>query len=562
MAGEWDIVGDRAAGGWDIVEDRPVRSVGEKLNRAVSQIPQGFNESLAGTVGAIPDMVGAGMRAIGLPSSSPGYYTDLARRGINAVTSLGGLLQEPPKAETTTEKTLYGAGKGLGDAASVLIPATAVAQGARAGTTAAEVARLLAAQPATQLAAGAVGGGVGEATDSPALGLAASIATPVAVNMASRLALPIRPNMDPERQRLVSNALAEGLPLTAAERTGSKPLKMMESAFDIMPGTSGVQAALQKEQQAAWNQAVMSRTGMPATDAAPGTLQTLKADFSTRYNDLAGRNTLSATPDFKASLAALETEAKAYAPENIKNSVLGRIADVKSKITDDAISGRAYREVDSSLAKAARETTDGDLKGYIAKLRSVLQGGMDASISAEDADAWRQLRREYANYAVIRDAMAGAGEAAATGNIPPLALQGALKNSVGRAGYAEGAGDLNDLARTGQAMLRKPPDSGTAGRQMMINLLTGGAGGVGGGLVAGGDLGTAAAMAGATLAIPRAVQSVYNSPWMQRYLMQGIPGLGALADQAPQLNQPLVAALLGQHWRDAPLAEQTLRLAR
>lgn len=526
------------------------RTTGETVTRAISQPAQGFNESLATTLGAIPDLVGSGMRAIGLPSSSPGFYTDMARKGIHAVTSLGGTLPDPPKAETGVEKALFAGGRGVGDAASVLIPATAIAQGARVGSMTQGIAQALASQPVAQLVAGATGGAVGEATDSPTAGLAASVAAPLLMSAATRAVRPIRPDLDPERQRLIASALREDVPLTAAQRTGSTPLRYLESALDTLPMTSGAQAALQREQQAAINQAIMARTGQIATDATPETLNATRARIGGVFDDVSNRNTLNMTDDVRTGLQNLQKEMRTLYTNDQAHPVVARIQQILQHEGGDALPGAYYRRMDSELGRQIRNTNDGVTRDGLTRLRQTLREAMDASISPADADAWGTARRQYANYAVVRDAMAGAGEAASTGNIPGLGLQGALKRSVGRGAYAEGSGDLNDMARIAQSLLRKPPDSGTPGRMMMINLLQGGAGGVGAGALAADPTGAALGI-GAALTLPKLLQTAYHSPAMQDYLINGIPKLAGVANHAPQLNREIAAALLAARVKDS-----------
>jgi hypothetical protein len=168
---------------------------------------------------------------------------------------------------------------------------------------------------------------------------------------------------------------------------------------------------------------------------------------------------------------------------------------------------------------------------------------MDNSISPEDAAAWDQLRRDYANLMVISRAAGGAGEAAATGRISPLALRGAVNQSTG-GGYAFGRGDLNELARIGQSVLRPPPDSGTAGNQAANDLLTGriallsGLGGAGGAVAAGPVGGVAGAML--PLALPRMVQALMNSEAGQAYLRN------QAIQNGPRVTPALISALTGQ----------------
>jgi hypothetical protein len=187
-----------------------------------------------------------------------------------------------------------------------------------------------------------------------------------------------------------------------------------------------------------------------------------------------------------------------------------------------------------------RSTTNGDLRAALGDIRDTLRTAMDNSISPEDAAAWSQLRRDYANLMVVSRAASGAGEAAATGRISPLALRGAVNQSTG-GGYAFGRGDLNELSRIGQSVLRPPPDSGTAGNNMANALLTGNLAGVGaiGGTMAAGPIGGVAGAVG-SMFMPRIVQALMNSDAGQAYLRN------QAIQNGPRISPALIAALTGQ----------------
>jgi hypothetical protein len=174
---------------------------------------------------------------------------------------------------------------------------------------------------------------------------------------------------------------------------------------------------------------------------------------------------------------------------------------------------------DTALGNAIRNTNNTDTRAALIELRKVIRGAMDESISPEDAQAWQTARRQYANLKVIQDTVSGAGEKAALGHIPPLAVRGALNKSLSEGGYALGMGDTNQLARIGQSLLRPPPDPGTAQRGAMMRVLQGGAPAAtaGAGYAIGGPIG-AVIGAGVPFVLPRAVQSFYYSPAGQAYL--------------------------------------------
>lgn len=557
MAGAWNVVETAPAGGgtWDVVEHKPARTPEERLSRAVVQPARGFNESLATTLGAIPDLIGAGMRGIGIPNSpEPQQYTNLARRGINAVATAGGMFPDAPVAETGTEKFLYGAGKGVGDAASIMMPATAVAQ---AGGRRAQIAQMLAAQPSTQVAAGAMGGGVGEATGNPYLGMAASLATPVAMSAAGRLLQPVRPNLTPEMQRLIAIAGQEGIPLTPAQQTGSKPLRYMEGAFDTLPFTAGPAETQRQVQRTAFNRASLLRSGTNADVATPEVINAARARIGGVIREVADRNVMEITPPVRAELNGLAAEMQRLYPNEVARPVVARIEEVLGKEVAGAVPGQLYRRLDSELGKQIRNTSDGIARDGLTRVRDTLRGAMDASITPADQAAWQEARRQYANLMVTAKAASGAGADTAVGNVSPLALRQAIDQSTGQ-GFRYGRGDQNDLARIGQAFLRPPPDSGTAGRLYWQGLLTGSIpGGAGGGaMMAGADPMTAVLTAAGALAAPRMAQAAYNSPAVRDYLINGVPGTAGIVRQAPQLNRGLAAALLNERLKGELVASR------
>jgi hypothetical protein len=121
-----------------------------------------------------------------------------------------------------------------------------------------------------------------------------------------------------------------------------------------------------------------------------------------------------------------------------------------------------------------------------------------------------------------------------------LALRGAVNQSTG-GGYAFGRGDLNELARIGQSVLRPPPDTGTAGNNMANALLTGqlaAAGGIGG-TMAGGPIGGVAGAA-SSMFLPRIVQALMNSEAGQAYLRN------QAIQNGPRVTPALISALTGQ----------------
>lgn len=369
-----------------------------------------------------------------------------------------------------------------------------------------------------------VGGAVGGAVGAAGAGI-------------GRMVAPVRPNLSPEAQRLVQQAQAEGIPLSAGQETGSRTLKNLEGQLAQLPGSSAIEANAREAQQRAFNAAVLRRAGVEADTATPDVLNAARQRIGGEIGDIAGRNTLNLTEETANRLRAVE-DGLQYLPAEAAAPVRARLGQLRGMVAEDGtLPGSAYRAMDSQLGRSMRGTTNGDLRASLGELRDTMRSAMDDSIGEADAGAWQQARRQYANLMTAAEATRGAGGAVAEGNISPLALRGALDKSTG-GGYVWGRGDLNDLARIGQSVLRQPPDSGTAGRSVMNSLLTGSLPITGGaaGFAAGGPIG-AAVGATAPFVVPPAVQAFINSPagrrWLTNQLAPGFqPGVNAAAATA------------------------------
>ncbi len=557
---KFDASGARQAGHSDAdilrhLTARPERGFGESAGRLAGQVGAGFNERLGQVVGALPDLYNRGLRAAGLPAMPEGAYTRGIQQGFDAT------LGAAPAPEGTAELAARGAGKGIVDVGTVMIPAARVAAATAPAIGAApsltnRMATVMAAQPALQTVAGTAAGAVGEATDSPVAALATALAVPAAAATGARLITPIQQQGNAEYRALVAAAEREGIPVTAGQATGSRFLKNLEGRLEQLPFTGAGQRAIREGSDEAFTRAAMRRTGTAASDATPDTLNAIKSKVGGQIGEIANRNTLNVTPDFENQLTQIEDNLR-FLVKDVADPVKARIEQLRGMMEappgsggaplasgqaapNPVVPGASYRMMDSALGRSMRETTNGDLRAALGELRKTLRAAMDNSISPEDAAAWRQANRDYANAKVIESAMNSAGEAAATGRLPPLALRGAVNRSTG-SGYSSGRGDLNELARIGQSVLRPPPDSGTAGNNMANALLTGqlaAAGGIGGTMAAG-PLGGVAGAA-SSMFLPRIVQALMNSDAGQAYLRN------QAIQNGPRITPALISALTGQ----------------
>ena len=370
----------------------------------------------------------------------------------------------------------------------------------------------------TVLGATAIGAGVGglqpTATGDSRIGNVAAGAAGGAIgtmgaNAVGRVIKPVQSSLTPEAANLASTAVNKyGIPLDAAQMTGSKPLRIIDSVMDNLPFTAGKQAAKRDAQQTAFNRAVSGTFGGVDDRLTPEAMTAARQRVGGQFNDLSNKNTLRIDDQMLSDLASFESSVKRYATNDIQSPLLNRLDDVLAKAKDGQIEGRAYRELDSAIGKQMRGTSNGDLRNYLGDLREALRGGMDRSISDADQAAWKQARGQYSNLMKVAPLVAKNP----AGDVSPNALLNAVNTGNPSKGFSTG-GDLGELARIGKTFFNPVPDSGTAQRafyqQVLENptkLISGGVGG-----------------------ISRPVQAIINSQAGQNYLRHG------LLDVTPQM---------------------------
>jgi hypothetical protein len=527
--------------------------------RVADKAAGGFLDSAAETVGAVPDAVAWGMRQIS-PSIAPPerFYSDAIKSGLKAA---GGAMSAPVNQAVNSaipqgvpplpeaEKIAYGAGRGAGDAASIFLPASAIARGAQSGSTLAGIARTMASQPVMQAVSGAVGGGVSAGTDNPLYGAAAALATPFVAGGLRRAISPVANQLNPEQARLARIAEQEGINLTAGQRTGSKPLQTTESVLENLPFTSGPQRAIRQGQQEAFNRAVLQRAGVNADRATPDVVDNAFRGLGQQFNDLSARNTVAVDNQLMTDLQDVATRYGRKLPSQQREIVNNYIDDILNG--GNTMPGQTYQITRSDLGKQAKATanSDGTLSDALRGLRNALDGAATRSISPDDAQAWDYARQHYGNLKTISRAVSSSGAGSASGDVSPGQLWNAAKASSTQDQFSRGMGDLNDLSRVGQTFLKSQVgDSGTAQRSTITSLLTGS--GIGtAGMASGGDPVTMAMGGGAALLLPRLAQALMNSGPGQAYLSNQL-----MQPRSAQDYAALVAALTGAQGKSALLS--------
>lgn len=354
-------------------------------------------------------------------------------------------------------------------------------------------------------------------------------------NLFGRAIRPVSGSLTSEAERLAQVAASEGIPLDAAARTGSKPLKTINAVFENLPFTAGPQAAQNEARQSAFNAAVLKRAGVNASEATPDILASQKKNIGSTFEAIAGRNALDFNKGLAYDISNIADTASRRLP-NAGKSITNTVQDILAEAPQGVMAGTKYQGWRSELGRLARGN-DSEAH-YFGEIKKALDKAFNSQISGGDAAAWNQASREYANLKTIMGAMGGPGNAAASGDIAATQLAAALRQSIGKEGNALGRGDLNDLARIGNLFVRdQVPNSGTAQRALYQALLTGGGTGIGAGAAAAtgqdplqGAMYGAAGM-GSTLVAPRLAQALIQSAPAQNYMVRqaGDPVARALA---------------------------------
>lgn len=437
-------------------------SWGDRVMDVGASFASGVGRGAAGLVGlpgTIGDALNSGLSwATGLPQlpSSP-FSSSGVQSGLSTVT--GGASEYEP--QTT-------AGEYAGTVGEFL-PGAAIG-----GANVANLLRFGALPGVASEAAGQLTEG---SNLEPYARVAAALAAPAAPALASRAISPFSGSIPPERMAAIRVLQGEGVPLTAGQKTGSTGLRFAESELG-----GGRAASLMDDQARAFTEAATSRAGMQGI-ATPDNMAANAQRLGQGFQDISSRTALNGDMQLVGDLGdAVSRHGRLLEPQ--QRQVVSDLADdILNRVATGSMPGETYQAIRSDLTRAAQSNRQNSLGSAYRDIRNALDDAMSRSIPPEDAAEWTRLRREYGNMKVLEKAAGGAGEAAAMGTISPARLRQAA--SVGRQGAASrNAGDFDELAKAGQAVMSPLPNSGTAGRIRAQNLGSGIL--AGGGALAGG----------------------------------------------------------------------------
>lgn len=457
------------------------------------------------------------------------YLRDKAAQGMEAV----GLIPEGSREKLAPENRLKSYNETYGDsmaagvgrfggqvASTMLVPGGVVTKGLTKNKALANALRKvpnLVKRPAAAALAGAEGAALtSEGYDEPltnqlAQGAVGGVIGDTVLRGAGRIWAPLRKKPGATIDKNAQILKDAGVPTSPAMETGSGFLGKAEHHFRQFPTTENFQRSLDDMRQSAFNKAVFAKAGIDADQFTDEVSAAAKERFSGEYDALFADKMIDLSPDDKELLTKgltdfIETTSgdRPSRVEKVVNDLLRR----------DNVPGRVYQQSRRSL-----DQIKGAYRPDMKNVRNILDDIAARRLDPEAANKLGGINNRYHAYKAIENAAAASNDIARKGDIAARALEGAVK-SRRRGAFARREKDIDALAVAGAQHLKAPPDSGTAGHQQIINMMTNplsmGAGGMGlyyGGLP-GGFAGYALPIAGYALrpAIQKAYYSGYFTP--------------------------------------------------
>lgn len=372
-----------------------------------------------------------------------------------------------------------------------------------------------------------------------AIGGAAGAAGGLIAKGIGRLIQPSQKVLPAVDKRAVETLAKHGVPLDAAQRTGSSALSSIKSGLRDNLVTRGAAMESAQKQQASFTRAVLRHIGSNADTADEAVMGEAYKRIGGEFNDILPRVSMRPSKGFDTALS----QAEARAARVTTDSRVARIvADIRQHAAGNggAIDGAFYNNIRSDLAALESE------KGVapIARgMRELMDNAFTQAAGKEDAGRLVLARRMWRNMRIIE----GAIDTEGGGMISPAKLANAFGTKRNRSVGVYGMGDqsiasLARLAKAGKRLIPdKLPNSGTTARAVMQTAVPAAVGAAYGGITEGDWKGAAMYGLGG-VAAPYMLQRAITSPAVGNYLRPAAQG--AIRSNALRtLNQLPIAAL-------------------
>jgi hypothetical protein len=498
----------------------------------------------------------------GALAGSSGYDNFMAGAGKSVMDMGRGLGQlvglhsrEEQDAVNARDAELMGSGAGLAGNISGTIATTLIPGGmlGKVGGTVGKVGQAI-TNPQSIRAAAAVGAGLGalqpvgteqSRTQNILLGGLTGGATQGVVQGIGRIAQPIKKALSSVDEKAVATLEAAGVPLDAAQRSGSQRAMQVKRFLGDNPFTAGGQTKQVEKTAAGFTRAALKEIGESADTADEEVLGQAATRIGKAFDDIANRTDIKADNQLLDDLVDISKSAPAELESAQAQVIINQVDEVMSKAAGGSINGQAYQSIKSTLDRISGGPNQ--QVGFWARaLRERLDEALQRSAQGADYAALKTARKQYGALQGIISAVNP------DGNVSPAKLYNATNVKAFGQKKAMATGirqtQLQKLAKAGKRIIpERMPNSGTTPRALLQSVLPALAGGAYGASQDGG-LGDVAKYAALGAGAPYLAQRAMNSPAFSQYLTQGLGG-GARAALVggPQTSAGLIA-------RQAPLA--------
>lgn len=280
------------------------------------------------------------------------------------------------------------------------------------------------------------------------------------------------PDITDTQKAVITLAKKHAIPVELDDVSDSTFYKTLISEGRSIP-LSGASKHGEKVQKAI-NAATAKTFGQTADNITPEVISKAYDDLGRQFQSFTKGKTFEIKPTFyskldditnKASRGLYGKDGKDFLPEYIKD--IQNLAD-----ENGLIKGERLDKVRRQFAEIARSRND-DIGLMADDLESAVVdiiGQGDKSVKA----ALKDVKYKYKNLKTVQRI---ALKDQVDGNIRPDLLTSAVKTKFGEDAFAKGkAGDLGEIARVGQLIKDKIPNSGTSQRTLAKNILTGNVG--------------------------------------------------------------------------------------
>lgn len=292
----------------------------------------------------------------------------------------------------------------------------------------------------------------------------AAIGAPLAagaVNKGVRAVLSPYGGADPERLKLAKVLDDFGVPITAGQRTGAEGLRRAE-------GATGRGQEIMAQQADDFTKAALKTVGTDATRATPEVLASTAKRIGQVFDDVL--QGVDVTPDAQAvtEFSSAMATYRQLAPKATSVPLLENINKelVRSFRGGAPIPAKTLATWRSSLSQLTTSADTATREAALSALEAVdnsLASTLTAAGRTDDLARLAEARGQWRNYLAIQKAASRAGEERALGVISPSALRNELALQ-GRTAYATGRrGEIGDLARAGEAVMKPLPTVAAGG---------------------------------------------------------------------------------------------------